>query len=227
MTTSNSGVRNAPARFGTAARFGAVALCQSALFAAAVVGLTLTGPVAASAAQSAAVDPATLMQQAAALEAASHWQQAAQAYGQAAKAYATNGQAEQQTEALKKSAAMYEKYADALLKGVSKEAPAAPNANAPTATEPASPRVVVASGAAPLPLQNSPIVHKNKSGGLAVASANGNPIDGVKIPTHDLVTQSPSMVVTPNGVIHIAFLQQIRPIGVACAIYYLFQCRWG
>lgn len=173
------------------------------------------------------------MRQAASLEAAKQWQQAAQMYGQAAKAFKANGRSKEYAAAEGKSAAMYENYANALLAGISKTTPAAPDGNpatetpagtaaaAPEAAAPdqPAPAATMPAGTPPLPLEKSAIVHANKDGGLAVASATGAPIDGVKISTHDKDIESPSIVVTPDGVIHAAFFEQHAP-GIDCDIYY-------
>ena len=95
-----------------------------------------------------------------------------------------------------------------------------PNTPLPAETAPAQ------TGAAPLAPDKSAIVHPNKSGDLAVAAANGSPIDGIKISKHDTNIQSPSIVVAPNGVIHVAFLgQQAR--GTECAIYHRSSADGG
>lgn len=53
------------------------------------------------------------------------------------------------------------------------------------------------------PLSASPIVVKN-----AVGEKNGKPIDPIKLSQHDSAIYSPSITVAPNGVIHIAFVEQ-------------------
>lgn len=195
----------------TSALHGASALCILSLCPLLTVELQISSPYPVFA-QGSPADPSALMAQAGSLEAAMHWQQAAQMYGQAAKVFAANGQAKAQTSALQKSAMMYEKYANSLLAGLKAADPAVPAA-------PSAPAQASQPGPTPLPLDKSAIVHANKNGNLAVASADGTPIDGIKISKHDTNIQSPSIVVAPDGVIHVAFFEQ-QARGTECDIYH-------
>lgn len=91
-------------------------------------------------------------------------------------------------------------------------APAAENTSATApAAEPAQPgeRVVPE-----IPLSHSPLVVKD-----AVIQKNGKPIDGIKLSQHDREITSPSIAVSRNGAIHIAF-NEIHRTTYAPSIYH-------
>ncbi len=165
-------------------------------------------------------DPTTLMKQAAALEAAGKWQAAAEAYDRAAKAYEAQGKSAEQARALEKSATMYEKQADELLKGGAP--PPKPTAPAPVADQPGNPvaHTPLPAGGMPLPLDKSAIVHPNKRGALAVANANGRPLDGIKLSRHDAEIHNPAIVVAPNGAIHVAFVERLAQSPFTFSVYH-------
>lgn len=155
-----------------------------------------------------------LMKGAAALDAAGDYEAAAEAYGKAAAAYGASGKKQEQADALGKSASMYEKQADKLLAGVAKPDPAKPTpaaaptrvvkpqaATAKTQAAPVRP-APVAAGAAPKPLETSANVRRNAKGQLAFVRA------GVPLSRHNFAIQTPSICVAPNGVIHVAFIEQ-------------------
>ena len=179
-----------------------------------IIAPALTAPAIAQA----ATDADSLMKKAASLEAAQQWEEAGEAYNKAATAYEAQGQAEEQTKALEKSASMYEKYADSLTNHTTPTHTTTP-APAPKPSTPTAEVHSTVETQAAVPLSKSQIVHTNKHGGLVVAAANGHVIDGVKVSIHDKDIESPSMVVAPNGTIHIAFREQAEQ-GSFCAIYH-------
>jgi len=69
------------------------------------------------------------------------------------------------------------------------------------------------------PLEQSALVVKDRDGGLVVANADGSAIEGIKLSQHDRMIASPSIAVAPDGIIHVAFLEQHRTT-FAKAIYY-------
>ncbi|MDQ6622560.1 MAG: DUF4019 domain-containing protein [Verrucomicrobiota bacterium] len=79
-------------------------------------------------------DGAAMMKNAATLEQAGKLQQAAELYGKAAEAFEAEQKQSERTDALEKSAEMYEKYAEQLMGGSSPAKPAVTAAAAPAAT---------------------------------------------------------------------------------------------
>ena len=177
----------------------------------------LSGAPCMAQAAAAGDDGPAVMEQADDLAAAGKYQQAAVAYGSAAKAFEAQGKNAEQAQALEKSAKMYEKWADQLAKGntpaVNPAVPAAPETPATTIPAVAPPQqptanVPIQGGAAPLPLTASSIVNKNARGILAVSAKNGQPVEGVKLSRHDTDVFSPSIAVSPGGTIHVAFVEK-------------------
>jgi hypothetical protein len=190
-----------------------------------LVGLILIGAVnvsvcAGSRAAQTASAGASIEKAAQRLEAAGQLNAAGDMYTKAAAAYEKEGNAAARVKALGKSAEMYEKYADQLLQGV----PAAPAAPAPA--QPAAPvepavdapapppaqvstpaKAQTETGAVPLPLERSLIVHPNAKGALAVSNTKGRPINGLKLSRHDREIYNPGIVVTRSGGIHVAFVE--------------------
>jgi hypothetical protein len=76
-----------------------------------------------------------------------------------------------------------------------------------------------AAGPALRPLESSEIVMKGAKGELLVGQKTGKGVDGVKLSQHDLEIGSPAMVVAPDGVIHVAFVEKHRT-SYAYAIYH-------
>ncbi len=84
--------------------------------------------------------------------------------------------------------------------------PAARPPTAATAVPPAMAARPLAPTKVPLvPLDQSPLVVNG-----AVGQKNGKPVDGLKLSQHDKDIGSPSIVVAPDGVIHVAFVEQHR-----------------
>ena len=185
------------------AKFVAVPLALSL----AVGALLLPAPVRAY--QGAPAETgATLLQQAKRLEAAGKYKQAGDAYGKAAAAFEREKNSDANINALEKSAEMLEKYAEQLLKGA-KERAQAESADREAARG-RSPRRSCrqsarrhAAAAGKLPLVNAGF-----KGGPVVAAKNQRAITGVKLSRHDTDIHNPSMVVTPDGTIHVAFVEQ-------------------
>ena len=187
--------------------------------------------------QQAAPTGASLQKTAEALEAAGKWNAAGDAYTKAADAFERENNAAARVKALGKSAAMYEKSADEILKSLApaqpapaKPAPAQPAPAQPAVPDPApaaqdasplpaAPPPPAAGGAAPLPLEKSAIVHKGTKG-LAVTTAGGKPVEGVKLSRHDADIYCPCLAVAPNGTIHAAFVERRAESPYTYSVYH-------
>ena len=89
-----------------------------------------------------------------------------------------------------------------------------PTAPAPAATPTPTAAALPAETVPVVPLEQSPIVKNH-----AVAQKNGKFIDGIKLSQHDMMIGSPMIAVGPDGVIHVAFVEQHQTT-YALAIYY-------
>lgn len=163
---------------------------------------------------------AALLQQAKRFEAAAQWKQAAEAYGKAAAAFEKEKNTDANISALEKSALMFEKYADALVKGTARRAqqapPAAKQAEAPRPAAGVNPPVA----GLPLALEESAVVNRSARGGLAVSQKDGRPIDGVKLSRHDADIHNPGIAVAPDGTIHVAFVERRAETPYTYAVYH-------
>ncbi|HTI99970.1 MAG TPA: sialidase family protein [Dongiaceae bacterium] len=100
------------------------------------------------------------------------------------------------------------------LPGFDTPAPATTQPEPPPAA-PAAPAAAQAATAVPdVPLAKSAIVVKD-----TVTQKNGKPVNGIKLSQHDMDIGSPCLAVGPDGVIHVAFVEQHRTT-YAYAVYY-------
>jgi len=107
------------------------------------------------------------------------------------------------------------------------EAGKAPAATPEAAAVPETMAPALAPANIPLrPLEKSEIVTKGANGELGVAKKDGTPIAGFKLSQHDMLIGSPSIVVAPDGVIHVAFVEQ-HSTTFAYAIYHRSSADGG
>jgi hypothetical protein len=107
------------------------------------------------------------------------------------------------------------------------EAGKAPAATPEAAAVPETMAPALAPANIPLrPLEKSEIVTKGPNGELGVAKKDGTPIAGFKLSQHDMLIGSPSIVVAPDGVIHVAFVEQ-HSTTFAYAIYHRSSADGG
>jgi hypothetical protein len=100
--------------------------------------------------------------------------------------------------------------------------PAAAAAEPAPATERPAPVAPIVPAQIPLvPLEKSPLVVDG-----AVGQKNGKPVDGLKLSQHDRDIGSPSIVVAPDGGIHVAFVEQHRTT-YATAVYHRSSADGG
>ena len=77
-----------------------------------------------------------------------------------------------------------------------------------------------------LPLGQSKLVVKGPGGAPIVAGKDGKGIDGIKLSQHDIAIGSPSIVVAPDGTLHVAFVESHRTT-FAHAVYHRSSADGG
>lgn len=172
-----------------------------------ITGMVITPHVSRAQRAAAAETGATLLKKAMSLEAAGKLGEAADAYTRAAAAFERENNSDANIKALNKSALLNEKYADQLLNGTVAAQQKTPAVNKAATAQKAAPAALQAGDVAPQPLEASSIV-KTRGGYTSVSGPGGKPIEGLMLSRHNFDIHNPGIVVTPDGTIHVAFVEE-------------------